>query len=55
MQREKDYKRIRQLIDQSGLIKGAYRELIIGSIASYLVNHNVTVREAQNEKEEAKI
>jgi hypothetical protein len=55
MQREKDYKRIRQLIDQSGLIKGSYRELIIGSIASYLVDHNATIREARNEKEETEM
>ena len=45
MKDEKNYKKIRQLIQESGLIKGAYSDLIISGIADYLNNHGVTVQE----------
>ena len=45
MKDEKNYKQIRQLIEKSGLIKGAYKDLIISGIADYLNDHGVTAQE----------
>lgn len=45
MNDEKNYKKIRQLIEESGYIKGAYKDVLISGIAVYLNNHGVTVQE----------